>query len=404
MLSTIRTLEAQFHETLMNHYRHLHSHPELSYQEVETARYVADELDKLGLDEVQRHVGGHGVLAVLHGNKPGRVVALRADMDALSITQKTGAAFSSKNDGVMHACGHDAHTSILLTTATILSQLREHIEGTVKFVFQPAEECTPHGGAPGMIADGILENPKVQAMIGLHVWPTLPTGRIGMQAGAVSAASDHLKIKVTGKACHASMPDQGVDALVAASSMVMALQTIVSRNVKPHEAVVVTLGTVSGGLRYNIVVNEVSFDGTVRSFNEEIHAQLPQWITRVASGAVSAFGASAEVDYEVGYPPTMNDPRVVSTLQSTVKTVAGPDGLLKDLPVPPSGEEFAFYSCEVPSAFAWLGCRPASVAPDDMPSLHNDQFLPDPDSFALGVCYLCQAVFDLLQTPLEEWS
>jgi amidohydrolase len=389
-------------ERCMDHYRHIHRHPELSYQEEKTAAYVAQVLEELPMDEIKKGVGGYGITALLKGNRPGPVVALRADMDALNIQEKTEVPFASENQGVMHACGHDSHTAMLLTAAEVLCSLKENLAGAVKFVFQPAEEMTPRGGAQGMIEDGALENPKVNSIIGIHVWPTLATGTMGIQSGAVSASSDHLKLTVTGKSYHGSMPNQGVDAIVAGSSVVMALQTIVSRNVSPHEAAVITLGTVNGGDRYNIVPSRVDYDGTVRCFNQEIHEKLPCWIERTATHAAQAMGAEVEIDYQKGYPSTMNHPEIVEICRNAAGKILPEDGVLPPLPVPPGGEDFAFYTLRVPATFAWLGCRPEGVSPEDMPALHNDKFLPDPKSFPLGVSYLVQSAVDLLEAPLED--
>ena len=388
---------------LMEHYRHLHAHPELSYHEEETARYVAQVLGRLNLDEIKTGVGGHGVTALLAGQSGGPVIGLRADMDALSITETTGCPFASQNPGVMHACGHDGHTAILLTVAQILAAHRDKLPGTVKFLFQPSEECTPLGGSQLMIRDGALENPHVDAILGLHLWPTLPCGSIGLQAGAVSAASDHLNITVLGKSCHASMPDGGIDAIVAASNVVMALQTVVSRNVPPAQAAVVTIGTMSGGTRYNILADRVEMEGTVRSFDEGVHDHLPGWIVRTAENAAKALGATAQVKYERGYPPTVNDRRLVELLEPVASDVTG-GKLLTGLPVPPTGEDFAFFAKARPSAFAWLGCRPDGVSPEDMPPLHNSSFLPASDSLKLGVLYTCHAALALMSAPKEAFA
>lgn len=382
----------------MGFYRHLHQNPEPSYQEAKTAAFVAEILRTLPLDEVHEHVGGHGVVAVLKGTRPGPVIALRADMDALNITENTGCPFASQNCGVMHACGHDAHTTILLAVIHVLCEMKDQIKGTLKFIFQPSEEMTPTGGAPGMIRDGVLENPKVDAIIGLHVWPTLPTGKIGLQAGAVSAASDHLKITIHGKASHGSMPEMGADAIVSGAAVVTALQSIISRSISPREAAVITLGTVKGGSRYNIVPDRVDFDGTVRSFNEEIHKKLPLLIHRTVEGTSAAYGTTCDIDYQVGYPSAINDSRIVEIGRQAIAEAVGVEALTGILPVQPIGEDFAFYSLKVPAAFAWLGCRPENIAAETMPALHNDKFMPDPNCFPLGVCYTAAAALKLLDT------
>lgn len=401
MNQIVRELEEKYRESCMTFYCHLHAHPELSYHEEKTAAFVYDILKGLPLDEIRPNVGGHGVVALLKGARPGPCIALRADMDALSIQENTGCPFASQVPGVMHACGHDAHTAILLGAVHVLCGMRSQIAGSLKFIFQPSEEMTPTGGAPGMIRDGALENPHVDAIIGLHVWPTLATGTIGLQAGAVSASSDHLRATIHGVASHGSMPDRGVDAIVAASAVVMALQPIISRNLCPRNTAVITIGTVKGGDRYNIVPDRVDLDGTVRSFDEADHKKLPQWIERAISNTAAAYGCTAEIDYQPGFPATMNHERLVSIGREVIRDVLGEKGVLPDLPVPPTGEDFSFYTLKVPAAFAWLGCRPDGVEPEDMPALHNDRFLPDPACFPWGIQYLASMALKLLESDLK---
>ena len=402
MNEQIRQLEMKYRDKVMEFYRHIHSHPELSYQEEQTAAYVYSVLKDLPLDEIHRNVGGHGVTALLKGIRPGPCVGVRADMDALSITENTGCPFASQNPGVMHACGHDSHTSILLGAVHVLCQLKDQIRGSVKFIFQPSEEMTPTGGAPGMIRDGVLENPRVDAIIGLHVWPTLATGTIGLQAGAVSAASDHLRATIRGKASHGSMPDMGIDAIVAASAVVLSLQPIISRNLCPRNTAVITIGTIKGGDRYNIIPDRVDLDGTVRSFDENDHKKLPQWIKRAIDNTAAAYGCTAEINYQVGYPSTMNHPKIVEIGRGVIRDVLGEAGVLPDLPVPATGEDFSFYTLKVPAAFAWLGCRPDGVTPENMPALHNDKFLPDPKCFPYGVQYLSAMALKLLESDISN--
>lgn len=396
MTGRIEDLERAFREIYMEYYYHLHKNPELSYQEKETARYVADKLKTLPLDEIKTGVGGYGVVALLRGGKPGPVVALRADMDALSMTETTEADFASAVPGVMHACGHDAHTAMLMGAAHVLCAIKEDLPGSVKFIFQPSEEMTPRGGALGMIEEGALDNPRVDAIIGMHVWPMYATGMIGAQDGAVSAASDHLTITIKGRSAHASMPHQGVDAIVASSAVVQALQSIISRSVDPRDTAVITIGTIKGGSRYNVIPEEVTLEGTVRTFNPQVTAMMPEAIGRAVENTVKAYGASAEVSYESGYPPVMNDPFISQVCREAMAEVAGTDGLLPPQAVPAGGEDFAFFAREIPASFAWLGCRPDGVAPGDMPQLHNEAFLPDPKALSLGVRYFAAAVLKLL--------
>lgn len=397
VLEAIARHEAEFRDTYMEYYRHLHKNPEPSYHEEKTARFAADKLRALPLEDIKTGVGGHGVTALLRGRAPGPVIALRADMDALNVTENTGADFASLNPGVMHACGHDAHAAMLLGAALTLCSVRERLAGTIKFIFQPSEEMTPRGGALGMIEDGALENPKVDAIIGIHVWPAYKTGEIGAQDGVVSAASDHLKIKITGKSAHASMPHEGTDAIVAAAATVTALQNIISRRVDPRDTAVITIGTISGGTRYNVIAEEAFLEGTVRTFAPAVTKMMPEWISAAAVNAARSCGAGAEVDYESGYPSVVNDPAVSKICRKAIVDIVGERGLLPIQGVPASGEDFSFFARNVPASFAWLGCRPDGVAPEDMPPLHNAKFLPDPKALPLGVRYLSAAAIRLLE-------
>lgn len=386
----------------MECYYHLHRNPELSYQEKETACYMADRLKALPLDEIKTGVGGYGIVALLKGGKPGPVVAIRADMDALGMTETTGAAFASETPGVMHACGHDAHTAMLLGAAHVLCAMKEDLAGSIKFIFQPAEEMTPRGGALGMIEEGALDNPRVAAIIGAHVWPLYTTGLIGAQDGVVSAASDHLTIKIKGRSAHASMPNHGIDAIVAASAVVQALQSIISRSVDPRDTAVITIGTIKGGSRYNVIPEDVTLEGTVRTFNPQITAMMPQLIERTVENTAKAYGASAEVHYESGYPSVMNDSFVSQVCREAITEVAGEDGVLPVQAVPAGGEDFSFFAREIPASFAWLGCSPSGVSPSDVPQLHNEAFLPDLQALPLGVRYLSAAALKLLSRLTEE--
>ena len=285
MYDKILKFEEQYRPETIENYKYLHMHPEISYEERETAAFVAERLKKLPLDEIKTGVGGCGVSALLRGGRPGPAVALRTDMDALSITEKTGVDYASRNPGVMHGCGHDGHTAMLLTAAAVLCEMKEELPGSVRFIFQPAEEKTPRGGAQGMIEDGVLDSPRVDAVLGMHLWPALPTGEIAIQPGAVSAASDHLTINVSGKASHGAIPDEGIDANLAAAAVLVALQGIVSRRVPPRESAVVSIGTMNGGTKYNIIAEEAVLDGTVRTFNPSIREMMPKWIEQAAKGA-----------------------------------------------------------------------------------------------------------------------
>ena len=254
--------------------RAIHRHPELSQQEERTAALVAEALEGLGID-VRRKVGGHGVVGLLRGAKDGLTVGLRADMDALPMREETGLPYASEVEGVMHACGHDAHTAMLLGAACVLSEMRDELAGNVKFLFQPAEELNPTGGAPGMIADGALEAPHVDALFALHVWPLYETGKIVARPGPQMGASDRLFLTVGGKTAHGSAPDQGVDAILIAAQIVSALQSVVSRSVSPLDSAVVTIGTIKGGYRYNVIPDMVEMEGTVRTRGRGLRPPCP---------------------------------------------------------------------------------------------------------------------------------
>lgn len=390
MYSTIAVLEEKYREETIACYKHLHRHPEASYDEKETSAFVFDVLSRLPFDEIKTNVGGYGVTALLKGGGPA-TVALRADMDALNIEEKSGADYASEKPMLMHACGHDGHTAMLLGAAKVLCEMKDRLKGSIRFIFQPAEEKTPRGGAQGMIEAGVLENPQIDAVLGMHLWPSLETGTIGLQCGAVSAASDHLTINIKGRASHGAIPDEGIDAVLAVGATVVALQGIVARNVPPKESAVITIGTMTGGSRYNVIAENALLDGTVRTFNPSVREKMPFWIERTAKGTAESYGASAEVEYVKGYPSVMNSPEIVSLARQAAINSFGEGALCGEMALPPIGEDFAFYSLAAPSAFAMLGCRPANVAAKDMPPLHNDKFLPDIKALGIGIRYISAA-------------
>lgn len=358
----------------------IHRHPELSLHETQTAALVESELRTFGLEV--RRVAGTGVVGLLRGAKPGRTVALRADMDALPVQEKTGCVSSSTVDGVMHACGHDAHTAILLGAARILSSMKREISGNVKFLFQPAEEDNPVGGAKLLIQAGALEDPKVDMIFALHVWPDLATGKVGIRPGPIMAASDRVTLRVLGKSSHGSLPHQGVDAVVAACQIVVALQTITSRNLNPLESAVLTFGTITGGTRYNILANETTLEGTVRTFSTEARDMVEARLNQLAPKVAEGLGAVCEVDYIRGYPAVVNHPTAVDVLRAAGEDTVGREGVV--LPEYPSmvAEDFAFYLEKVPGALFWLGC---TAEGEVKKSLHSPEFLPDENCLGIGV-------------------
>lgn len=375
--------------------RDIHSHPELSQQEARTSALVAKTLEELSL-EVTRNVGGHGVVGLIKGKNAGKTIGLRADMDALPLNEDTGLPYASETQGVMHACGHDAHTAILLGAACALSEMRDRLNGSVKFIFQPAEELNPTGGAPGMIRDGVLENPHVDALIALHVWPVYETGKIAVRPGALMAASDRIFLTVHGRTAHGSRPDQGNDAIVTAANVITGLQSIISRSVSPLDSAVLTIGTIHGGYRYNVIPDTVKLEGTVRTLSPEVQSRMPELITRTANGIAQALGSSCDVEYVKGYPPLVNDAGLFALVSESVRKVLGDEALIVADEPDLAAEDFAFFARQRPALMVWLGCRPSDVKVEDAPKLHNTKFCPDENCFKYGVDYFVQSALDFL--------
>lgn len=373
----------------------IHKNPELSRNEAGTAALVASVLKEAGLD-VKKGVGGHGVSALLKGAKDGPCIALRADMDALPMEEHTGFPCSSSVKGVMHACGHDVHTAMVLGAALVLSEIRDEVSGSVKFIFQPAEEDNPTGGAPAMIADGVLKNPDVDAVFGMHVWPSLKTGTVGTREGALMGASDRLFLTVGGKGAHGSEPENGIDAIAIAAQVITALQTIVSRSVSPLDAAVVSIGTIRGGNRYNVIADEVILEGTVRTVNPETQEKMPSRIAKIARGVAEGMGGECEIEYIKGYPPLMNSRETTEKALSALEKTIGKENIIHVEKPALGGEDFSFFSREIKAQFLWLGCRPEGVEKDDMPPLHNNRFLPDEKAIPVGVEVLAACVLEYL--------
>ncbi len=391
-MSEVKALIEKYWDKVREHREYLHRHPEPSHQEKETAAYIAGVLRGIGL-EPKENVGGYGVVALIQGRGPGKCVGLRADFDALEITECTGVPFASENPGVMHACGHDAHTAMLLGAAYVLNELRDRFDGCVKLVFQPAEEDAAASGAKAMIADGVLEDPHVDAMYGQHVWPPIPTGKIGVRNGAMMASSDRFFITVHGKSSHASRPEDGIDAAVIAAYIITALQTIVSRNVGALDSAVISIGKLTAGTRYNIIAEEARLEGTCRNLNPAVRKTMPERITKIAQGIAESMGGSAEVDYRMCYSPTVNDPEQFQLMCETITETLGEDALL--IPENPAlgGEDFSYYCEKVPTCFNWLGCQEAGKP--EYP-IHNGKFLAQEEALPLGMEVMVNAALKFL--------
>ena len=370
--------------------RAFHAHPEVSGQEKETARRVQEELKAIGGYTLRTGVSGNGILADLEGGKPGPKVALRADMDALQITEETGLPFDSQNPGVMHACGHDNHITMLLGAARLLAQYKDQLEGSVRLIFQPAEEMSPVGGSRGMMAAGALEG--VDAVFGLHVWPELPMGTFGTKAGPLMASSDHFSVQLHGSSSHGAKPDAGIDAVVAGAQFVTAAQTIVSRNTDPLQSAVITIGRLQAGTRYNIVAGECEMEGTCRTFNPKVRELAERRLQEVLNGVCTLSGCTGELKYERGYCSVMNDPKQADYLLRTAAELFGQDKAVKVEEPSMCAEDFAFYLTEKPGAFAWLG---TALPGEEAWPLHNCHFTAPEDILWRGAALLAQMALDM---------
>lgn len=367
-------------EKIISYRRHIHENPELSHEEKSTAAFIAETLRSMGLTPTMG-VGGNGVTALINGAKSGKCVGLRADFDALPIQEVTGLPFASKNKGVSHSCGHDMHTAMLLGAAHVLLELKDEFSGCVKLVFQPAEEDVLNCGAAPMIADGVLENPHVDAMIGQHVWPQYPVGSAAIRNGAMMASSDRFHITVHGKSSHGSAPEDGVDAIVIAAQVITALQTIVSRKVSPRDAAVVSIGTIHGGDRYNVIANQVKLEGTCRNLNPKVRNLMPERISQIAKGVAEALGGSCDIDYFKGYSPTVNDPAMFNLVHGVMQDVVGDKAVVPEMSAL-GGEDFSFYCEKIPCAFFWLGVQTPGT---EFFPIHNGGFSPDEGAIPIGI-------------------
>jgi amidohydrolase len=357
--------------------RAIHRRPELGFEEHETSGLVERELDALGIEH--RRVANTGVVGVIRGALPGRVVALRADMDALPITERTGLPYASEIEGKMHACGHDAHTAMLLGAARVLQGMRTELHGNVVLIFQPAEEGP--GGAEPMIAHGALDDPKVEMIAMLHVDPRLAPGEIGITPGPVNASTDELHITVRGKGGHGAYPHTAVDTIPAASAIVLALQNIAAREIDPLKSVVVTIGTIAGGYRNNVIADEVIMNGTLRAHDPTIRDGLEARVRRIVNGVANAYGAAAEIRIDRGYPPVVNDSALAESFAAYMRANSG----LRVERMPPTmgGEDFAYFAQRVPGLHVRLGIR--SEAAGSVYPGHSAEFRIDEAALPTGV-------------------
>lgn len=390
--------------------RDLHEHPELGNHETRTAGIVANHLKALGL-EVKTGVARTGVVGLLKGDRPGPVVALRADMDALPVTERSGLPFASKvtttfngrETGVMHACGHDTHVAMLLGVAEVLAGMKADLHGTVKFIFQPSEEGPPageEGGAELMVKEGVMENPHVDAVFGQHIWSSLEVGKIQYRPGGIMASAADFQIIVKGRSAHGAAPWSAIDPIVVAAQIVNNLQTIVSRNLNVTEnAAVVTIGSIHGGNRFNIIPETVEMMGTIRALSPDDEKMLMERVRQVASKTAESGGAVAEVKvpYSVRVPVTFNDVALTERMLPSLQKTAGVTNVVLD-PAKTVAEDFSFYQQKAPGLFVFLGGMPAGGDPKKAPSHHAPDFAIDEKALTLGVKTLANLALDYMES------
>jgi amidohydrolase len=362
--------------------RYLHQHPELGFQEENTSRLVIERLRALDLDDLQTGIAKTGVVGILHGGKgPGKCVLLRADMDALPITEENDVPYRSETPGVMHACGHDAHTAMLLGAARVLAARRDEFAGTIKFVFQPSEEANG-GGAQPMIAAGVMENPHVDAAFGMHVGSGISAGIVAVCGGPVHAAADGVRVTIRGLGGHAARPQMAIDPIVIGAHCIIALQTLVSREVNPLSPAVVTIGALHGGTVSNVIPEDATFVGTIRTFDETTRTMLAERIPQVIRGICETFRAKVDVEYTLGYPPTVNDVAMAEMVREVALAVVGPERVQPGEPGM-AGEDMSYFINASTGAYYRLGVR--NEATGKTANHHHPRFDVDDDALATGV-------------------
>lgn len=387
--------------------RYLHQHPELGNREFETSKMVAEQLRKLGI-EVRTGIAKTGVVGILKGSQPGPVIGLRADMDGLPVTERVNVPFRStvkseyngQTVGVMHACGHDTHVAMLLGTATVLAGMKDKIKGTVVFIFQPAEEGAPAGetgGASDMVKEGVMDNPKIDAVFGIHINSATEIGQIKYKSGAEMAASDWFEIKVKGRQSHGAYPWQGIDPIAVSTQIYTGLQMIVARQSElPKAPVIITVGRMTAGIRENIIPEEAVMAGTIRTLDTAMQDEVHEKIRRTATKIAESMGATAEVKIDRKTPVTYNDPQLVKKMLPSLEKAAG-KGNVVDAEWVTGAEDFAFYGQKAPSFFFFVGGMPKGGDPKTVPSHHTPDFFIDDSRLDVGVKAFCNIVFDFVK-------
>jgi amidohydrolase len=372
--------------------RALHQIPEVGYTEQKTSRFVAGRLERLGM-EVRSGIARFGVVGLQRFSRPGKTLMLRSELDALPIVEQTGLPFASTHPAAMHACGHDGHMAMVLGAAMVLRDLDQPLNGSIKYVFQPAEEGP--GGAASMIEEGVLCDPKVDMVLGIHLWPGIPEGTIGIRSGPLMAAMDRFDLHIRGKGGHGAMPHLCVDALEIGTQCVAALQRIVSRQMNPLKPCVVTVGEFHAGSAFNVTASEARLSGTTRTFDTQVWHSWPERIERVVSGVCASMGAEYHLNYQPGYPVTINDDQTAQRARGWAQAVVGPEAVLTPEPTM-GGEDFAFYLQHAPGCFIFLGVGQPGASP-----LHNPGFDFSEDVLLSGVEIYCRAAMDLLSESAD---
>jgi amidohydrolase len=380
LLEKIKSLSVQYSTQVVEARRHLHANPELSYQEHNTAKYVAEQLKSFGLAP-QEGIADTGLMVEVKGkNSNKKTIALRADMDALPIQEANTVTYKSKVKGVMHACGHDVHTSSLLGTARILNHVKNDFEGTVRLIFQPGEEKNP-GGASYMIRDGVLTNPQPSGIIGQHVFPLLPVGKIGFREGMYMASCDEIYLKVIGKGGHGAAPELAIDPVLIASHIIVALQQVISRHASPKQPTVLTFGRIIGEGATNVIPDEVNIAGTFRAMNEEWRESALKKIKKMAESMAEGMGGKCEVDISRGYPYLQNNPELTRRIRAAAEAYVGKENVV-DIDITLGAEDFAYYSQVIPASFYRLGTRNESKGMTSY--VHTPTFDIDEDALKIG--------------------
>jgi hippurate hydrolase len=377
----IRRRAEELFADVLNIRRHLHAHPELSFREFNTVSFVEEQLQKIGISDIKR-IAGTGLVAHIQGREPAsKCIALRADMDALPITEENEVPYASLNKGVMHACGHDVHTSCLLGAAHILHEMRDQFTGTIKLLFQPGEESHP-GGASIMIEEGALKAPVPQAIFGLHVFPNLPAGTVGFRPGRYMASADEIYITIHGKGGHAAQPHQTVDPIAIAALVITGLQQVIARKCDPMSPSVLTFGKIAGGFATNVIPEKVELLGTFRAMDEKWRYEAHKWIRDFTEQTCAAYGATATVEIPIGYPVLFNDPALTEKATSWATRYAGGDNV-HPLEMRMGAEDFAFYTHHVPGCFFRIGTNGNNT--EYTAPVHNPRFNVDEESLKTGM-------------------